>query len=194
MQGDELTVTLAVVIGVIVLAALAWFLIRRRHSNALRAKFGDEYDRTVSQHGPRAGEANLEARAKRVADLDIRPLGPQEREQFSGEWHEVKALFVDSPKEAVLRADRLLTEMMRTRGFPMGDFDRRYEDLTVSHAQVAADYRAGHQIAHMEGATTEDLRQALQHYEALFTEMVRPASDADEHRRGVRSAAGQPTH
>ena len=194
MQGDELQMILTVVIGVIALAALAWFLIRRRHSNALRAKFGDEYDRTVKEHGGRAGEANLEAREKRVAELDIRPLGPQERERFGAEWHEVKALFVDSPKEAVARADRLLTEMMHTRGFPMGDFDRRYEDLTVNHGQVARDYRAGHQIAHMNGATTEDLRQALQHYEALFTEMVRPATDAPEHSRGVRSAAQQSVH
>ena len=95
---------------------------------------------------------------------------------FSAEWREVKAVFVDSPVEAVHHADRLLSTIMKTRGFPMADFDRRYEDLTVDHREVASHYRAGHEIAERQGrgeATTEDLRQAMKHYEALFDDLTR---------------------
>ena len=131
-------------VGVVILLALILYLaFRRRRSTALREHFGDEYDRTVEAAGSRGkAEAALEERERRVAELDIRPLGPQERAQFSGEWHEVKAVFVDSPVEAVHHADRLLAKVMKTRGFPMADFDRRYEDLTVDHGRRRAPCRA----------------------------------------------------
>ena len=169
-------------VGVVRLLALILYLaFRRRRSTALREHFGDEYDRTVEAAGSRGkAEAALEERERRVAELDIRPLGPQERAQFSGEWHEVKAVFVDSPVEAVHHADRLLAKVMKTRGFPMADFDRRYEDLTVEHAEVARHYRQGHEITqrHERGqASTEDLRQAMIHFEALFDELVNDAED-----------------
>ena len=169
-------------VGVVILLALILYLaFRRRRSTALREHFGDEYDRTVEAAGSRGkAEAALEERERRVAELDIRPLGPQERAQFSGEWHEVKAVFVDSPVEAVHHADRLLAKVMKTRGFPMADFDRRYEDLTVEHAEVARHYRQGHEITqrHERGqASTEDLRQAMIHFEALFDVLVYDAED-----------------
>lgn len=183
-QGEFLILLL---IGLVLLIAVAiWLTMRRRRSDALRARFGDEYDRTVAQAGGRgAAEANLAEREKRVGEFDIRPLTPTERESFSAEWHEVKAVFVDSPAEAVLHADRMLTRMMQARGFPMADFDRRYEDLTVTHAEAARHYRAGNEIALRQNrgeASTEELRQAMKHYEALFEEMVSAVSDTVKHR------------
>ena len=136
--------------------------------------------RRIRPHGRQRrrarAERNLEEREKRVAQFDIRPLDTAERDRFAGEWREVKALFVDSPQEAVLRGDRLLATMMETRGYPMGDFDRRYEDLTVDHASVAKHYRDGHDIAEKRGeATTEEMRRALNHYEKLYDELVADA-------------------
>jgi hypothetical protein len=166
---------------VIVIALILYFAFRRRRSTALREHFGEEYDRTVETAGGRGkAEAALEERERRVAELDIRPLRPQERAEFTGEWQEVKALFVESPVEAVHHADRLLANVMKTRGFPMADFDRRYEDLTVDHAEVARHYREGHEITarHNRGeASTEDLRQAMIHFEALFDELVNDTGD-----------------
>jgi hypothetical protein len=170
-----------IVVGVIILALVIWSLTRKRRTAALRDKFGDEYDRTVQQHGKRApAEAALREREQRVAALDIRPLTPQERGDFTREWTEVKAVFVDSPPEAVLHADRMVAKMMAARGFPMADFDRRYEDLTVANGEVARHYRAGHDIAMRQGrgeAGTEDLRQAMKHYELLFDELVREVAE-----------------
>jgi hypothetical protein len=63
---------------------------------------------------------------------------------------------------------------METRGFPMGDFDRRYEDLTVDHAAVARHYRDGHEVAVKKGdATTEEMRRGLNNFEKLFEDLMR---------------------
>ena len=185
----------AVLIGLVLLVAVVvWLVLRQRRSAALRGRFGDEYDRTVGAIGHRGkAEAELQARERRVAALDIRPLTPQERSEFSDEWREVKAVFVDSPPEAVLHADRTLVRMMATRGYPMADFDRRYEDLTVAHADEARHYRAAHQIADrsLRGeTTTEDLRQAMKHYEALFDHLVSDVSDTVKHRPVTSPATG----
>lgn len=177
---EQSTIIILALIGVMIVIAIGiWFAMRRRHTDALRDKFGEEYDRTLREHGKRAlAEQDLEEREKRVADLDIRPLAPANRAQFMHEWQDVKADFVDSPAEAALHADRLLARIMQARGYPMADFERRYEDLTVDHREVAQHYRAGHEITKRQGrgeATTEDLRQAMKHYEALFEDLVNHA-------------------
>ena len=165
-----------VIAAVIVAAMIIWAALRRRRTNTLRDRFGDEYNRTLEAQGKRAkAEAMLEEREERVSKLEIRPLSAQERGDFSREWREVKAVFVDSPVEAVHHADRLLATIMRTRGYPMADFDRRYEDLTVDHGEVARHYRDGHEITlrHERGqSSTEDLRQAMIHFEALFDDLA----------------------
>jgi LPXTG-motif cell wall-anchored protein len=161
--------TLWILIGaVVVLGLLFWLIARRKNSAALRERYGEEYDRTVeARGGVGKAERDLEERERRVKQLDIRPLGPKERSEFIEEWREVKAVFVDSPVEAVHHADRLLAKIMTARGFPMADFDRRYEDLTVDHGEVARHYREGHDVVLRHGrgeASTEDLRQAMTHF------------------------------
>ena len=183
-QGEIIILTL---VGLVLLAAiLIWLAVRNRNTTKLREKFGDEYDRTVEEKGRRsAAEAALAEREKRVGELDIRPLTPQQRDDAIREWREVKAIFVESPVEAVLHADRLLSRIMQARGYPMADFDRRYEDLTVEHSEVARHYREGHEITvrHEEGkASTEDLRQAMIHFEALFDDLVNEVTDEHEMR------------
>ena len=169
-----------VLVGAVVVALAAYFIFRNRRTAALRDQFGDEYDRTVDTVGGKAkAEAALKEREERVSKLDIRPLTPAERADFSREWRDVKAVFVNSPVEAVHHADRLLTQIMKARGYPMADFDRRYEDLTVDHGEVARHYRDGHEITlrHERGqASTEDLRQAMIHFEALFDDLVNEVS------------------
>ena len=173
---DQQSTILAIIVGVLLLALLLWLFMRQKRTSTLRDKYGDEYDRTVEATGNRGkAEHNLVERERRVSKFDIRPLTHEERDRFTGEWTEVKSLFVDSPQEAVLRGDRLLSSMMETRGYPMNDFDQRYEDLTVDHADVARHYREGHEIAHKPDATTEEMRRALNRYEKLFDEMVRDA-------------------
>ena len=192
---DQQTTILAIIVGVILLALLVWLFMRQKRTTNLRDKYGDEYDRTLEATGNRSkAEDNLVERERRVAKFDIRPLTADERDRYTGEWREVKSLFVDSPQEAVLRGDRLLTGMMETRGYPMNDFDQRYEDLTVDHADVARHYREGHDIAHKSDATTEEMRRALNRYEKLFDEMVRDAGTADRTDHTETTSASAPAN
>src|SRR3712207_6995890 len=59
---------------------------------------------------------------------------------------------------------------------PIEDFDQRAADVSVDHPQVVEHYRAAHGISTRAGtnsATTEDMRQAVVHYRALFAELLR---------------------
>ena len=82
---------------------------------------------------------------------------------------------MDEPNNVLAEADRLLSEVMAARGYPMSDFEQRAAELSVDHAAVVQNYRAGHDIAlrHAQGrATAEELRQAMIHYRALFDDLV----------------------
>jgi hypothetical protein len=75
----------------------------------------------------------------------------------------------------VTRADGLVEDVMRTRGYPVSDFDQRPGDLSVDYGRVVQNYRAAREIAirHRRGmATTEDLRQAMVYYRGLFQDLL----------------------
>jgi len=75
----------------------------------------------------------------------------------------------------VTDADRLLGDVMSTRGYPVSDFEQRAADISVDHPRVLENYRAAHQAALRQAngqANTEDLRQAMIHYRTLFEELV----------------------
>ena len=188
MEGQEVTIAIVLIV-VVVGALLAWLFVQRKRTQELRDRFGEEYDRTVDARGGRRdAEADLIEREERVKKLDIRPLTRAEHDRYAAEWKDTKALFVDSPVEAVAKADRLLTDIMNTRGYPMADFDKRHADLTVDHGDVAKHYLTGHEIADRSSeATTEELRRAINHYEALFGEMTSDVADRDGD--GVRDSA-----
>ena len=166
----------AAVIIVAVLAAVGIFWSRRRRSEHLRDRFGPEYDRAVEAKGDRAkAEAELAKREKRVEKLNIRPLEPAERREFLSRWDDVQARFVDDPPRAVAFADALLGDVMKARGYPVSDFDQRAGDISVDHPVVVEHYHKAHDIALRQErgeASTEDLRQAMIHYRALFDNLV----------------------
>ena len=167
---------IAIIVVVVLLALLAFFAGRQRRSRQLKDTFGPEYERTVSQAGDRrAAEAELLERAERRQKLDIIPLEPEARTRYIEAWRNTQARFVDEPAEATREADRLITSVMRDRGYPVDDFDQRAADISVDHPQVVDDYRAAHAIAAANDrseASTEDLRQALVHYRSLFEELL----------------------
>jgi len=170
--------TSAILLAVIVLAlaGAAYLYLRDRRSRQLRSRFGPEYSRAVEETGDRGkAETRLHRREKRVDSLAIHPLASEERARYVASWRRVQADFVDNPKDAVTRADELLGEVMVARGYPVSDFDQRSDDLSVDHPIVVQNYRAAHDIAlrHQRGeAGTEELRQAMIHYRALFDELV----------------------
>jgi hypothetical protein len=163
---------------ILVIAVVIWLYLQKRRSTtaALRQKFGTEYQRAVRESGSeRKAEAKLVDRQERVDKLNIRDLDPTERERFSRQWESVQSRFVDSPRGAVAEADDLVSSLMKTRGYPVSDFDQRAADVSVDHPRVVEDYRSAHEIAlrvGKNGATTEDLRTAMIHYRSLFEELM----------------------
>ena len=174
---DPKVIVLAAVL-IVIAAVLVWLYLRnrRRTTAGLRQKFGSEYDRAVLTHGSeRKAESQLEDRENRVEKLKIRDLDPTEHERYSKQWKSVQSRFVDSPKGAVAEADDLVSSVMKTRGYPVSDFDQRAADISVDHPRVVENYRSAHEIALRLGkdqATTEDLRTAMIHYRSLFEELV----------------------
>lgn len=136
-------------IAVLVIAALvAWQVVQRRKSEALREKFGPEYEHAVETYGDtRHAEEALAARERRVKKLDIHPLPHDQYYRFTDEWQQVQAGFVDDPVAAVKDANRLVTVVMAARGYPMGDFEQRAADISVDHPNVVMNYRAARDIA-----------------------------------------------
>jgi hypothetical protein len=115
-------VALAIAILAIVLAI--WALLEVQKTRRLRSKFGPEYDRAVqNEREPRDAEAILEQREKRVARYKIRPLSPRETSRFAEEWRVVQEHFVDNPRKAVTEADNLIDDAMKSRGYPVTDFE-----------------------------------------------------------------------
>jgi hypothetical protein len=148
--------------------------VRRRE--ALKEQFGPEYHRLVEQHGdPARAETELAARAERVRKLPIKALSEGERSSFNEAWRQTQERFVDTPSIAVRSAHDLVQQVMRARGYPVDDFEQRVADLSVDHAGVVEHYRAAYALheANRQGRDdTEELRQAMQHYRALFAELL----------------------
>jgi len=167
---------LVLIIGAAVILAAVVFAVRRRRTEQLRTRFGPEYDRTVREARTVAqGEAALVERQERVERLHIRPLSAEDARRFSQAWRDVQTRFVDDPGGAIVDADRLVGDVMHARGYPVGDFEQRVADISVDHPAVVMNYRAARDIVRDRDAgktTTEDLRQAMVHFRALFTDLL----------------------
>ncbi|MGN9839250.1 hypothetical protein ACTMTI_14130 [Nonomuraea sp. H19] len=166
-----------VVVAVVAVAAVAYVTLQRqKRRNHLRERFGPEYERMVAQReNRREAEEELLAREQRHAELDIRPLPEQSRDTYANRWADVQERFVDAPGFAVTEADQLVTAVMAERGYPTEDFEQRVSDLSVTHAATLDHYRTAHEIsgrAARKEASTEELRQAMVHYRALFEELL----------------------
>lgn len=192
---DKTTIIIiAVVLAVLVVAG--FFLMRRRRTEELQSRFGPEYERALKETGDKSkAETELQRREKRVEKLSIRPVDPAQRERFSAEWQRVQAEFVDNPENSVRDADILLQEVMRTRGYPVENFDQVAADVSVDHPTVVQHFRTAHDIArrHSKGeGNTEDLRNAMINYRALFEELVAdsPATDRENTDRRITDDAG----
>ncbi|TMQ71504.1 MAG: hypothetical protein E6K80_05360 [Candidatus Eisenbacteria bacterium] len=176
-----------VLIVALIVVLMVWALAKKRRSVALREKFGPEYDRQVREMKDRdRAEAELDRRARRVEKLSIRPLPAQERDRYAEQWRHEQAHFVDDPRSAVHDADRLVEEVMRQRGYPVGEFEQRAADISVDHPALVENYRAAHDIAVRSdrgNAATEELRQAMIHFRTLFEDLL------DDRMRGTPAPA-----
>jgi len=173
MTPIQLAVIIIVVTAVVGLVLL---VILQKRTKTLRARFGPEYDRAVAETGNRfKAEAKLESVEKRVKSYSLTSLSAVDRDRFQQTWRKIQSEFVNDPGRALSEADKLLGTVMSACGYPPSDFENRAAEISVDHATVVENYRAGHDIAVLHSqrqATTEDLRKAMICYRALFDELM----------------------
>ena len=179
------TLIIAAVIVLIVGGLLGMALLRLQRTRRLRDRFGPEYNETVNRVGDkRQAEDELEGRLARVQDLNIRELSAEEVNRFALEWQSIQAEFVDEPLAAVQKANRLIKEVMRTRGYPVEDFEQRAADISVDYPDLVINYRELHAIAAKgEKIDTEEMRQAMVHGRNLFENLIQSEKRTEDTRQ-----------
>ncbi|MFE7760980.1 hypothetical protein [Streptomyces sp. NPDC057438] len=191
-MSTGLIIALIVIVAVVVVAAAVLALRARAGAGgggSLKRRFGPEYERAVTRHDgdERAAARELAERVKRHGSMEKRSLSGAERERYESRWAAAQERFVDSPREAVAEADRLLSEVAAARGFPDGGhYETQVEALSVHHAHHVHGYRRVHLAAHTApgrdgtadgagpGTGTEEMREAMIEARALFEELVTP--------------------
>jgi hypothetical protein len=169
-----------VIVVIVVMAAVVVATGELRRAR-LRRQFGPEYGRLAEQLGSKKkADAELAGRRRRVEALGIHELSAEQQASYSGDWTTVQERFVDTPAEAVAAADTLIREVMRDRGYPADDRNASMDALSVYHPGPLEGYRQTLGLR-TESATTEQLREAMIRYRALFEDLT-----------GLREGQGQP--
>ncbi|MFI9820833.1 hypothetical protein ACIHFC_10240 [Streptomyces sp. NPDC052013] len=208
-MSTGLIIALIVIVAVLVAVAAVVTLRARgpRHGTSLKRRFGPEYDRAVARHDgdTKAAERELADRVERHGSLRERELEPAERQRFEARWTAAQERFVESPRDALAEADRLLADLAGARGFPDGGhYEEQLAALSVHHAHHVDGYRRVHRVAQAHangaadgGAGTEEMREAMVEARALFDDLLRPSRhDGGRHRtapdgeHGTRPARG----
>jgi hypothetical protein len=165
-----------VILAVMLVMVVVLSVTGRKRTKRLKKHFGPEYERVVDEaDDQRAGEEELVARERKRETLDIVALSQEAQARYAERWRTVQTAFVDSPSRAVGDADRLVTLVMRERGYPIDDFDQRASDISVDHPDTVEHYRAAHtlHLAQEQGDIgTEAQREAFVHYRALFEKLL----------------------
>lgn len=166
-----------VVVCVLVAVAAAVGAARELRLIATRRQFGREFDRLARRVGARRARAELIERRQRVAALSLHPLPPERLQDFVASWTAAQEQFVEVPSAAVATAARLVTQVARERGYAVEDRARLLADLSVNHAERIDGYRRAERMAaDPEAASTEDLRQAMLGYRAMFRDLADSAA------------------
>jgi hypothetical protein len=83
-------------------------------------------------------------------------LSHEESLHFRTRWNEIQAKFVDEPRAAVQQADTLVSDVVAQIA----------QTFANEHSSLENQWNQGNEVS------TEDLRQALQHYRSFFNRLV----------------------
>lgn len=175
---------IGLLIAVVVVGVIAVVVTQELRRARLRRQFGPEHERLTSELGSsRKADAELLARQRRAAKLDVRQLSDEQRARYAADWAQIQEDFVDNPANTVESARGLLARMLRDSGYP-DDQDETVMAISVHNRRALDDYRQAQTIGGTAGnASTEELREALLRYRTLFDNL------AGGTRREVPSAA-----
>jgi len=194
--GTKALIVIIVVVVILVLLLALFFASRRRAAQRSeeqrersREEFGSEYERTAQERGSEE-EAERELRERRGrVERRVEPLSEDSRGRYEEQWGEVERVFVDNPQRSIEMADRTVSDILDERNFVSGagQSDEETErDLAAMHPDIADDYRAARRVradvvARSAGRaeedsneeSTEELRQAIGKYRAVYQRIVR---------------------
>ena len=188
--NNPTVIIIGALVLLIVVGLIGMAMARQRRTKRLQEQFGPEYDRTLKKMGDkREAESDLEERLAHVNTLNIRPLTAEETNRYALQWQDVQREFVDEPLLSLQKADRLIREVMKARGYPVEDFEQRVADISVHYPELVANYRGMHRIAIKESSDTpgtEEIRKAMIHGRALFENLI-----SNESREEVKQEVNQ---
>jgi hypothetical protein len=165
-----------IAVFIVVIGAAAYATRRIVRGEGLRKRFQSDYALAFDgQDSRQMTEANPADRDARIANLEIRALTATER-----------ARFVVDPHGAVNEADELVSSLLRTRGYPVGGFNRRTDEIPADYSRIMEFYSSANAnvaVAREETAT-ERLQTAMLQYGHIFDELAQVETPAEE-----RSAA-----
>lgn len=162
-------------VGVVIVALIVWAAVaasrRKQEREELQRRYGAEYDRTVAQHrSKRDAIADLKEREQLHEQLDLRNLNDIDRDLVRRHMATLQYRFVDDPSDVMLQTDRVITEVLRAKGYPVADDRERAVRLfSVDHPEQAGTVRTI-----MEGnynGDTDAMRQAFLDARHLLAEV-----------------------
>lgn len=187
-----MTIVLIIVLVCVVIVIGGALFVRQ---TAERRQFGPEYDKLAREVGPRRARAEFAKRQKRVEGLNLKTLSPEQRAAYEAQWDAAQEMFIDSPRQAAQTAGELATAVAAEIGYPIDDQRQLLADLSVRHGRYLDGYRTARRVTdEVQAGSTEDYRQALLSYRALFNDLLgRSAGDGAQARlpRGERLALKQ---
>jgi hypothetical protein len=186
------TIVLIIVLVLVVIVIGGALYVRQ---TSQKRQFGPEYDRLAGEIGPQRARAEFAKRQKRVDGLDLKPLSPEQRAAYEASWEAAQEQFIDGPRQATQTAAELVTAVAAEVGYPIDDQEQLLADLSVRHGRYLEGYRTARRTSDQaaEGAT-EDFRQALLDYRALFNDLLGAPTDTEGGQtRRERAELNQPS-
>jgi hypothetical protein len=178
------TIVLIIVLVLVVIVVGGALFARQ---TAQKRQFGPEYDQLASEVGPRRAKAEFAKRQKRVDGLDLKSLSPEQRAAYEARWEAAQEQFIDSPRQATQTAAELVTAVAAEVGYPIDNREQMLADLSVRHGRYLEGYRTASRTTDQAGeGATEDFRQALLDYRALFNDLIGTSTDAGADRGQTR--------
>jgi hypothetical protein len=132
----------AVIVGLIIWAAVSASR-RKAERERLRERYGSEYDRTLAMHrNTRSAIADLKEREQLHDELELTDLNDADRDLIRRHMASLQYRFVDDPADVMLQTERVVTEVLRAKGYPVAeDRERGLRLFSVDHPEQAGAIR-----------------------------------------------------
>ncbi len=144
------TWTIVVFSGILFLVGLGvvWFVIGKKRPRDVGHRSGIEYDPAVRTFSGRShAEAGPAPRTRGVERIVHRPLQAARHAPFTDRWRSAQASFADDPGGGVRDTEALVEEVIRTRGYPVGDLDQEPADGSVNRPRFSESRRTARGLA-----------------------------------------------